>query len=114
MKKIAYDLETCKGYNMLQCVYCEENIIPTNEELSRLADAHYRKIDLSDGIYVVNIDGYIGESVKKEIEYAEKHGKEVVYHYDWQIPVYRGKTVVMTVAGAVNCKMDYNVLDKKL
>jgi len=29
---------------------------------------------------VVNIDGYVGESVKKEIEYAEKHGKEVLYH----------------------------------
>lgn len=82
MKKIAYDLETGKGYNILQCVYCEENIIPTDEELARLSDAHYRKIDLSDGIYVVNIDGYIGESVKKEIEYAEKHGKEVVYHYN--------------------------------
>ena len=82
MKKIAYDLETGKGYNVLQCVYCEENVIPTAVELARLADAHYRKIDLSDGIYVVNIDGYIGESVRKEIEYAEKHGKEVVYHYN--------------------------------
>lgn len=82
MKKIAYNLETDKGYNILQCVYCEENVIPTDEELSRLADAHYRKIDLSDGIYVVNIDGYIGEAVKKEIEYAEKNEKEVVYHYN--------------------------------
>lgn len=80
MKKIAYDLETCKGYNMLQCVYCEENVVPTEEELSKLADAHYRKIDLSDGIYVVNIDGYIGMSVKKEIEYAKKYGKEVLFH----------------------------------
>lgn len=80
MKKIAYDLETSEGYNILQCVYCEENVIPTEEELLKLADAHYRKIDLSDGIYVVNIDGYIGASVKKEIEYAEKRGKEVLYH----------------------------------
>lgn len=82
MKKIAYDLEASKGYNVLQCVYCEDNVVPTTAELSRLADAHYRKIDLSDGIYVVNIDGYIGASVKKEIEYAENHGKEVVYHYN--------------------------------
>ena len=81
MKKIAYDLETSKGYNILQCVYCEENIVPTEEELARLVEAHYRKIDLSDGIYVVNIDGYIGASVKREIEYAEKLGKEVLYHY---------------------------------
>ena len=82
MKKIAYDLETCKGYNILQCVYCEENVVPTEEEILKLAEAHYRKIDLSDGIYVVNIDGYIGASVKKEIEYAEKQGKEVLYHYN--------------------------------
>ena len=36
MKKIAYDLETGKGYNILQCVYCEENTIPTDEELASM------------------------------------------------------------------------------
>ena len=80
MKKIAYELEISKGYNVLQCVYCEDNIVPSEEKLSKLSASHYRKIDLSDGIYVVNIDGYIGLSVKKEIEYAEKNGKEVLYH----------------------------------
>lgn len=35
---------------------------------------------MSDGIYVVNIGGYIGTSVKKEIEYAKQRGKEVIYH----------------------------------
>lgn len=80
MKEIAYELEAHKGYNVLQCVYCEGNTAPTEIELLRLEDAHYRKIDLSGGIYVVNIGGYIGESVKKEIEYAKQHGKEVVYH----------------------------------
>ena len=69
-------------YNILQCVYCEDNIVPTEDELLKLEDAHYRKIDLSDGIYVVNMDGYIGTSVKKEIEYAERHEKEVLYHYN--------------------------------
>ena len=80
MQKIAYDLERCQGYNILQCVYGEKDYVPTEEELSRFVEAHYRKIELSDGIYVVNIDGYIGASAKKEIEYAEKLGKEVVYH----------------------------------
>lgn len=82
MKKIAYDLEISKGYNILQCIYCEDNIVPNEDELLKLAEAHYRKIDLSDGIYVVNMDDYIGTSVKKEIEYAEMHGKEVLYHYN--------------------------------
>lgn len=79
MKEIAYSLEAQKGYNILQCVYCN-NAVPTDEELKRLSEAHYLKIDLSDGIYVVNINDYIGETVKKEIEYAEKHNKEILYH----------------------------------
>ena len=78
MKEIAYMLETQRGCNILQCVYCKGK--PTEEELKLLEAAHYRKIDLSDGIYVVNVGGYIGESVKKEIEYAERSGKEVIYH----------------------------------
>ena len=40
-----------------------------------------QKIDISDGIYVLNIDGYIGTSVRKKIDYAQMHGKEVIYHY---------------------------------
>lgn len=82
MKNIAYYLETEKNYNVLQCVYLPENVIPTDAERNRLEEAHYRKIDLSDGIYVVNIDGYIGNSVRNEIEYAKKHNKIVIYHCD--------------------------------
>lgn len=80
MKKIAYYLETRRGYNILQCVYCEDDVSPTDEELKLLEKAHYKKIDLSDGIYIVNIGGYVGESVKNEIEYAKKYGKEIIYH----------------------------------
>lgn len=40
---------------------------------------HRTKIDLSDAIFVVNIGGYIGESVKSEIEYAKEKGKEIIY-----------------------------------
>lgn len=80
MIEIAYDLEAHKGYNVLQCVYCKNTTAPTEQELAQLAAAHYKKIDMSDGIYVVNIDGYIGEAVKNEIAYAIKHGKEIIYH----------------------------------
>lgn len=82
MQEIAYSLEAHSGYNILQCVYCPNSISPTNEELQALASAHYAKIDISDGIYVVNIGGYIGESVKNEIEYARQHNKEIIYHYN--------------------------------
>ncbi len=44
-----------------------------------LDDMHKRKIDLSDEIFVINKDGYIGSSTRSEIEYAEKTGKKVVY-----------------------------------
>ena len=80
MQEIAYTLETEYGYNILQCVYCKSGEVLTSEALHKLTEAHYRKIDLSDGIYVVNVGGYIGESVQKEIAYAETHGKEVIYH----------------------------------
>ena len=80
MQEVAYYLETQKGYNILQCIYVVDGNEPTTEDLKALELAHYRKIDISDGIYVLNIGGYIGESVRKEIAYAQKHGKEIVYY----------------------------------
>lgn len=44
-----------------------------------LDDMHKKKIDMSDGIFVINEDGYIGESTKREIEYAIKHDKTVEF-----------------------------------
>lgn len=46
--------------------------------------AHYKKIDLSDAIYVVDINGYIGESVRNEINYAEQQGKQIIYHSNFK------------------------------
>lgn len=40
---------------------------------------HFKKIDLSDTIFVIDVNGYIGNSTKKEIEYARKYGKEVIF-----------------------------------
>jgi len=44
-----------------------------------LDDMHKRKIDMADAIYVINVDGYIGESTRSEIEYAQMNGKDVRY-----------------------------------
>ena len=44
-----------------------------------LDDMHKRKIDMADEIYVINVNGYIGDSTRSEIEYAKKHGKKVNY-----------------------------------
>jgi hypothetical protein len=44
-----------------------------------LDELHLRKIDLADEILVLNIGGYIGESTRREIAYAQAHGKPVRY-----------------------------------
>lgn len=43
------------------------------------ADMHRRKIDMSDEIFVINVNGYIGKSTRSEIEYAKQHGKKINY-----------------------------------
>ncbi len=80
MKSIAFELESKKGLNVLQCTYNEHNEDLTEEMLCSLSRAHFQKIDMSDMIYVVDIDRYIGDSVKKEITYAKAHNKEIIYH----------------------------------
>jgi len=49
------------------------------EVAARLDELHLRKIDLADRIFVLNVDGYIGESTRREIEYATAHDKPVTY-----------------------------------
>lgn len=49
------------------------------ETKNMLDDMHKHKIDLSDGIFVINEKGYIGSSTKNEICYALEHGKIVEY-----------------------------------
>jgi len=45
----------------------------------RLDELHKRKIDLADEVLVLNVGGYIGDSTRSEIEYAEKLGRPVRY-----------------------------------
>ena len=52
----------------------------TNGELKAMLDElHKRKIDLANEIMVLNVGGYIGDSTRAEIEYAEANGKPVRY-----------------------------------
>ena len=44
-----------------------------------LDDMHKRKIDMADEIFVVNVNGYIGESTQSEIKYARQHNKQIKY-----------------------------------
>ena len=47
-----------------------------------LDELHMRKIDLADRVHVLNVNGYIGESTRKEIEYAWHNAKLVTYEED--------------------------------
>ena len=40
-----------------------------------LDDMHLRKIDMADEVCVITVNNYIGESTKREIEYAKKQNK---------------------------------------
>lgn len=53
-----------------------------DEQLKKLKEAHFKRIELSDAILVVNINHYIGNSTNREIEYAKKLGKEIRYVFD--------------------------------
>ena len=55
----------------------EEVWKPGTKEM--LDDMHLRKIDMADEIFVINVGGYIGESTRREIAYAERTGKKVNY-----------------------------------
>ena len=59
----------------------ENNITLTLYQKNLLDSVHLAKIKLSDEIFVINVNGYIGESTKREIEYAHSHGKTVRYLY---------------------------------
>ena len=55
----------------------DEGTLTKTKEM--LDDIHKRKIDMADEIFVINVNGYIGDSTKSEIEYAIKTGKKVNY-----------------------------------
>ena len=41
---------------------------------------HKQKIDMSSAIFIIDVDGYVGESTKNEIEYAINRGKTVYFY----------------------------------
>ena len=75
-----------KGYIVLSPIFFDDEIQTKLErtKLEMLKLMHYRRIDLSDEILVINKNGYIGESTKKEIDYARNHNKKVRFLENYQ------------------------------
>lgn len=72
-----------EGYCILTPVYpVFKNIERTEEQLIKLKEEHFKRIELSDAILVINVNNYIGDSTNLEIEYAKKIGKEIMYYTD--------------------------------
>ena len=44
---------------------------------AKLDELHLRKIDLADEVLILNVDGYIGGSTQRELDYARVNGKHI-------------------------------------
>lgn len=76
--KLLKNLNLKNKYCVILPINFSNSLTPTQQKL--IGKLHYKKIGISDAIYVVNINGYIGESCKNEIEYAKAKNKEILYH----------------------------------
>ena len=70
---------TLEGNIVLSVTFFNDDIILSEKQKAMIGDMHKRKIDLSDEIFVINKDGYIGSSTRSEIEYATKNNKIIKY-----------------------------------
>lgn len=58
-------------------LFAEKSDVELDEIKIALDELHLRKIDLADEIYVLNVDGYVDDSTKREIQYAKDQGKHI-------------------------------------
>jgi hypothetical protein len=76
--------ETLKGHVVLSVGVCKHAEHHGAEALGgdvadQLDELHLRKIDLADEVRILNVGGYIGDSTRKELEYARRHRKQITF-----------------------------------
>lgn len=76
MRAASWEL-SCSG--VIVVAPSETDEAPTPEQKAVLDDLHLRKIDLADRVLIINPDGYVGESTRREIAYAQSAGKPVTF-----------------------------------
>jgi len=71
----------CLGLHYLPPEYtkAKDHLAEAENVKEHFDNLHLRKIDLADEVFVLNIDGYIGESTRREIEYAKSLNKPIRY-----------------------------------
>ena len=75
-KKLALEGHTVLSVNMFAHA---DNIELTTEQKIMLDNEHKEKINVSDAIFVINKDGYIGESTYSEIDWANRMKKQIFF-----------------------------------
>lgn len=79
MMQAAQEL-TLQGNCVLGVVFpADPQKVYTPAEKEMLGAMHRERIKLSDAVFIVNVDGYIGEQTKSEIAFAKSLGKEILY-----------------------------------
>lgn len=73
---------THQGYVVLSFATHDEDLWKNlnNETLHRIRRAHLHKIELAHEVLVMNINGYIGETVQRELAYAIYLNKEIEFY----------------------------------
>lgn len=75
--KEAYLNESLKGHIVLTVSCFRDEYELSQEEKERVDGLHLDRIRLSDDVLFINVDGYIGESSKKELAFAKELGKVI-------------------------------------
>ena len=119
MKYYAEKLEL-EGNCVLSIIYpTREKEKFTQEEINELGMGHFKRIELSDAIFVINKNGYIGNAVRSEIEYAKKFNKEIIYLEkinEKNTITYFNKLVrdkIVKIIEKRNEKIEYEILNNK-
>ena len=81
-KELALEGHTVLSVNMFAHA---DNIELTTEQKIMLDNEHKEKINVSDAIFVINKNGYIGESTYSEIDWAQRMKKQVYFLEDPKI-----------------------------
>ncbi len=80
--KLVEGILALNGHLVLSLNFFEqsEDITLTKEQFSTLEKVHLKKLELCDEVFVIDVNGYIGNSTKKEIEFALKNNKPISYY----------------------------------
>jgi cell division protein FtsB len=65
---------------------------PTPAQKVALDELHKRKIDLADEVLFLNVGGYMGDSTKSELNYAQTHSKVIRFIEPYLAPDKEGGT----------------------